>query len=377
MNNFYWCIIFCFCLFSCGETTKGQENLIEEDDTSISKATQKGKTPRNDREEQDLKGAVRSVLDFYESDSSIVVFDSLGRIVKEGIYYPVKGFSGHTYEFDSLGNPLKIYDGGRSYDPNDDFSIYFYDSIINTYDSKGQLIVYQTADTSRRDAYKCHLSYDKDGRLIEEKYMGLTDDNWYNLIEYAYDKNGFLAKKKIRREKERLREMTLYENDKFGNVVKETFYSPNLKVATSVYTLDAAANPVEKIYTVRDLTFSEIEKIYHNRTASKEDQEFDKESMESGMYPLSTIRTVQTFDANNNCTSTLTYKKGSLQDKSSYVYDAHNNAIKITSGISKEDEYIVDYQYEYDEVGNWVKRLYKDENDSLVLEAERRITYYK
>jgi hypothetical protein len=376
MNNYYCFIFICFCLFSCGETTKGQGGSKGKDETSTSKATQKGKTPSNDREEDGLVGAVKSVIDFYERDSSVVVFDTLGRIEKEGVLYPVKGFSGHTYTFDSFGNPLKIYDGGRFYHPDDDFSTYFYDSIINTYNSKGQLITYETSDSSR-DGYKCHLRYNDNGQLIEEKNTNLTDDDWYNLLEYAYDKNGFLTKKKIRREKDKLREMTLYENDKFGNVVKETFYSPSMKVKTTIYTLDAAGNQIEQVSTIRDLTYSEAEKIYYNKTVSKEDQEFDQESMESGLYPILTTKTVKTFDANNNCISTVTYQDENLQYKYSYVYDAYNNIIKTTSKGGEEAASVTNNQYEYDEGGNWVKRFYKYENDSLVLEAERIISYYK
>lgn len=380
MNNYYCYLIFCFCLFSCNEKTKGQEPLEKKSETSISKATQKGKTPSNDWEKQSLKGSVKSVIDFYESDSSIVMFDASGRIVKEGTYYPVKGFSGHTYEFDSLGNPLKIYDGGRSYSLSDDFSTYSYDNMVNTYNSKGLLIAYETADTSN-DSYKCHLKYDNKGRLIEEKNTGLEDTEWYNLTEYAYDKNGFLAKKKVRRVEERLREMWLYENDKFGNIVQETYYSPNFKIAIKKYTYDKAGNPVEIIYTVRRLTYEEEETIYYNRKLSKEDEDLAK-LLDEERPKVSRRKTTKTYDERNNCTKKLVYENKALVESTSYVYDEYNNAIRFAEKKVEEDgfvayDFVFDYQYEYDSEGNWLRKMHKAEDSTLVLEAERIITYHE
>jgi len=95
MNSWFCFVVLCFCLFSCDETTKGQ-------------SSSKKKNPKNDREKAGLKGAVKFAISMSpEKDSSILAFDSLGRLIKEGDFYGKKGFSGKVYIFDSLGNSLK------------------------------------------------------------------------------------------------------------------------------------------------------------------------------------------------------------------------------------------------------------------------------
>jgi hypothetical protein len=280
-----------------------------------------------------------------------------------------------TYEFDSLGNPLKIYDIGRMYDPNDGFSNYLFNKLVNVYDSKGQHISYETVDTSLRDSYKCNLRYDDNGRLIEEKYRELTDENWYRLIEYTYDKNGFLAKEK-NRGIDGLREMTLYENDQFGNVLKKSFYSPDRTLEIIEYTYDAAANEVLKTQIDRELYYGEVEEIYHNRKVSKEDKKTDKDLVESGVYPKPVVsESIKTFDADNNCTSITDQENGVLRYKASYVYDKYNNSIKTIEKIPVEEAYTT--EYEYDLKGNWLKRMQANKDSSLVIKEERIIVYYE
>ncbi len=374
--NKWWCfILLSWGLFSCNGATSQQESNKEETTliSSISKATQKRISPNNDKEKAELKGKVKSVLSLSETgDSSIVMFDALGRLIKEGNFFGSKGFSGHTYEFDSLGNPLKLYDGGRVYDPEDDFSTYFSDTILNTYDAKGQLIAYQTVDTGR-NGYKYILEYSDKGQLLREISQSIDGKEVFTIVKYAYDNNGFLAKKATQRaHQDYIREMKVYENDAFGNVVKETFYTPNRKVAVKKYTMDAAANPIQMIYTVREATNVEVDEVYYQKIATKESKNLD----ELLGKPKTVIRkTMQIFDDKSQCTSLIEYENGVMIEKMHYTYDQQGNCVEIESGLTPADKYVVHYQYEYDANGNWLKKWHKD-GEELILETSRIIEYY-
>jgi hypothetical protein len=85
------------------------------------------------------------------------------------------------------------------------------------------------------------------------------------------------------------------------------------------------------------------------------------------------------YDSKNNLIQETAYfPNNNLAYRHVYLYDTKNNPIKMTIYFSLTNEHpegIWTYQYEYDSVGNWIKRTQLLEGKEPQYIIERKITY--
>ncbi|BDS11331.1 hypothetical protein [Aureispira anguillae] len=405
MNKLYPLFLICLLLVSCDNTLSSQNNKkIATKPELHSDALQKRKSPQNDWEREALRGKVKSIQTLpLDEEASITTFDRSGRRLRDGLL----GFEGevncHVYEYDSVGNPLRIYTEETSsfYDTEKGVNItdFFYDSIVNTYNDQGQLAFYETVGRGKY-GYKNSFEYNDKGELMAEKRTDHAGELIYSM-SYAYDKNGFITASALKKWDGNLKYKNCYENDSYGNVLREKYYMENGQLATTTYKYDKKGNPIEEEYRVQELPYAEFQKVYFGRELSKEEkeetidevehlyQQYGTELSEEDKKMLSELddletggeksvrKTIRTFDEAGNCTSEAIYENGKRYEKVQNTYNQHNDLTKIELLYNGEEEAsIFTWDYEYDAQGNWIKQVEKDNNGEIHQTIERKLEYY-
>jgi hypothetical protein len=192
-------------------------------------------------------------------------------------------------------------------------------SIEFEYDANGNIITeYELTPTGiaqRKWAYK----YDKKGNKIEHSYTYFLDESNDFKTLYEYDNNGNKVQESTYDKYGIQNTIIFYKYDINGNLIEEKVYSKSVLFYTNEFKYDSKGNILEDIQTT-----SENEKI----------------------------KTNYKYDMNRNLTS----------------------KIRISSH-SKEYDFNYSYQYDYDNLGNWIKRVYFINGNPKFI-RERTIEYY-
>lgn len=286
----------------------------------------------NDLSKNNLNGNVKSVTSLsYEAknyDGKLVKGDN----VSEGL------FEGNTVEiYNNTGYLLEeknfYYDG----------SVYL--SVLYSYDEKGKLVNRSNFNHGKK-GYSKEFEYDENGNMINEYDLtptGIAQRNW----AYKYDKKGNNIERSYTYFLDESNDFkTLYEYDNDGNKVQESTYDKyGIQNTIIFYKHDTNGNLIEeKVYSKSDLFYT---------------NEFK-------------------YDSKGNILEDIQTTSENEKIKISNKYDSNGNLIsKIRiSSQNKEYDFNYSYQYDYDNLGNWIKRV-KFTNGKPQFIRERTIEYYK
>lgn len=164
-----------------------------------------------------------------------------------------------------------------------------------------------------------------------------------------------------------------FEYDDKGNIILEKVYScnPHLKIEHSI----------EHIYNSSNIQTEEIEYNDKNNKNSIRKFKYDNSGnlIEEKWYDSKGLNSIITneYDKNGNITKQKVIYPDASKGTSviyNHKYDKYNNEIyEVVLSVDKQTCHT--YLYEYDNQGNWIKKIEIDENNSKKI-TERVIEYY-
>ena len=210
-----------------------------------------------------------------------------------------------------------------------------YVSEENTYDDNGNLLEHVTYSTENEMKDKTEYQYDKNGYLIE-KTETRSDGSWYN-YKYTNDKNGNVIK-----ESSGDTPATEYTYDSKNRETSMAEYDSNgrkVRWSTTTYTADGNHSTEVSYWTLYfdDMPYA-VDPI---TTKSTSETDYNSE----GRVTRLAIRTETEGKNDNSATEGVTTCK----------YNEHGDEIRCTSTQNGSTDWVIDYDYEYDENGNHVK----------------------
>ena len=194
-----------------------------------------------------------------------------------------------------------------------------YNDFQNVYDKNGNIIELNFYEEGR--IYKLNYRYndEKEEKIGYDFYN--ADGSLYHKIVFKYDDKGNVIEEKVYDTNDSLNYKSLYKYDIYGNRIEENDY-------------DASGTLNNKVVYKYDVTGNKVEQNGYN--------------------------------ADGDLVNKITFKyddKGNIIDENGYNADGSLN-------------YKWTYKYEYDDQGNWIKRIeFKYNNAEYVV--ERKYEYYK
>lgn len=230
-------------------------------------------------------------------------------------------------------------------------------------------------EDSTRYSHTNIFEYDGCG-LLAQSYDLRADGRKIRYEAYKYNRKGQKVKYQYRSKAPQTRNdmepnpQTRYKHNADGHCVREVHYNLNGEIKKVVkMSYDAQGNLVKK---------SSIPKIRPNRNGDK-----IISTGESNSHIVKLYR----YDQRGNCINIRTLTNGKKYKNEMVVereYDEWNNCIKYRNyqinGDSIHHGYTADYQYEYDEHGNWIRRIEFFARDGVFRPkwiTLRQISYYE
>jgi hypothetical protein len=290
-------------------------------------------------------GPVKSISTFDENKilRHETTYNEQGKITKK-LYYEPDGslYEKESYDYDDDGNKTKYTYYKVSFGTQN-FS----------YDKKGNLI---ELDEDLDPFYKSDIAryiykYNESGSLIEEVSYTKQGKIFEKTI-YSY-KNGKLVKKLYRRPDKKTPAKTIYSYNSKGNNTKITFYWYNGSLSGIwIYDYDNMGNKTkwEKQHYYSGTYRGKSIYLYDKRGNNIQRTDLDEKGslMEKRLYEYN--------DSNNILSEKVYDENGVLRMLYKYSYDIRGNLKEsgeyFKGKIGSSDK----YTYEYDTVGNWVKR---------------------
>ncbi len=209
-------------------------------------------------------------------------------------------------------------------------------------------------------------TFDENGNLLEwDNYT--MEDILFEKEKYSYDKNCNLIEKSQYNADGALTSKYKFGYDKKGNCIEENFYMFDGELfSRDENNYDESGNKTESSHYIGKSLFSKHVNTYDTNGYIIGSKSYDDQGSLKG-----TERYV--FDSNGNRKEFSRYNAdGSLKYRSTYTYDENGNI--TASEFFKSDGslgYINSYTYEYDEHGNWLKKIaFKDKVAQYILERE-------
>ena len=212
------------------------------------------------------------------------------------------------------------------------------------------------------------MKYKKD-RLIE-KITYNAQENPTNKITYFYDQKGNVTGENFYYSSDVLQFKTNYTYNDKNQKVAETHYNKDGKVdykTTYTYSGDKVV-ATETTNAAGDVSY--IEKSAYDKDGNMvSNYTFDK-------FDGQHMRDEFKYDSKGNKTEWNVYKGDQLTMKAVYTFDKYGNPVKsMTTDAEGNVLESKAYKYEYDNQGNWVKRvLYLSNRPEII--TERKITYH-
>ena len=230
-------------------------------------------------------------------------------------------------------------------------------------------------EDSTRYSHTNIFEYDGCG-LLAQSYDLRADGRKIRYEAYKYNRKGQKVKYQYRSKAPQTRNdmepnpQTRYKYNADGHCVREVHYNLNGEIKKVVkMSYDAQGNLVRK---------SSIPKIRPNRNG-----DIVISTGESNSHIVKLYR----YDQRGNCINIRTLTNGKKYQNEMVVereYDEWNNCIKYRNyqinGDSIHHGYTADYQYEYDEHGNWIRRIEFFARDGVFRPkwiTLRQISYYE
>ncbi|PRD57086.1 hypothetical protein [Sphingobacterium gobiense] len=182
--------------------------------------------------------------------------------------------------------------------------------------------------------------------------------------QWIYDKNGFLLIKLKDNKKE------TFVNDRYGRVKKSYFYQhpDSLPQLTKVKYKPKKRMRISKVYLA--------DGTYYSKGISKYDGHGHIVYSQFSIPGYDSIEeTWWERDADGNTTRSKMISNEHTDTVYVYSsYDPNGNVIKERYVDEAQKEWIKDYAYRFDKVGNWIERTIDE--DGYVRTEQRKITYY-
>lgn len=226
-------------------------------------------------------------------------------------------------------------------------------------------------------AYNLNLIFNKKG-FIEKKMRFKTDGSSSDLRVYYYDSKGHKIKVKKESHSKSFGNyfgQWLYQYDKKGNNIEETYYEPTNRLRSKILSwYDNKGNKIEtKSYDANDSINSHWLYEFDNKgqivkaTWYKGEKElFSRWDYVFNDKGLEVERHLELFDS-----------KGAPYKRVHYEYDDHNN--KTEEFFYNEADSLIlrlSHQYQYDSIGNWVQSI-QSENEVPKYLIERKYEYFE
>ena len=318
-----------------------------------------------------------------------------------------------TEKFDAHGNLIEWSSNYITYNEGFKF-LYNYDGNFRCiedlqYDAKGKLtekttyeyknngeIVIRTLFILGDFINKTTTTHDYNGNIIEETKQFM--DGFVSKNTYSYDSNGNKVEQKLFKD-DHLDQGYLYKYDKHGNKIEEHYFTPEGDWTDTKWIYNENGKLIEyacfsesgcfqnrntyeyneKGNLIKQCHFNDNDNnILHCITLYKYD-DFGNTIEESEYNPKGdlNIKTTFNFDVNNNLIEEIVYDPDddSTTIKASYKYNNFGELIEefqndLENGYSKTIKF-----EDYDEQGNWLKRISIDVNKEIHY-VERQIEYY-
>jgi len=324
--------------------------------------------PKNDIEEMNLKGKVKSlktntyevikikgeihkgkIIVDYES-SQYFLFDIEGNILEKSSYkYELDGsIDKYSYKYDDNGNKTEE----NQYFYNDTTEWKLSKKHIYKYDNKGNLIEegdYFSGSINSNITNKFTYKYDDKGNMIEQCY---THGYFKEIYTYVYDDKGNMIEENLYNysgsDDKVYSTKQIYKYDNQGNKIEEQFFQNKKVIYKSILKYDVNDNMIESISRDSDgiLVGEEYNKYDNNGNLIEE------KSNSPTMY-------------------------GGVESKIIYTYNDKGNVIeKIKSSSMRNQKKEDKIKFEYDKNNNWIKTIFFDRNKPFGM-IERIIEYYE
>jgi len=214
------------------------------------------------------------------------------------------------------------------------------------------------------------LIFNENGSMLECKIYKIDGSLHYKVI-YSYDKKGYLMEENLYdsigevKYKSKLKNHTI-KNPYLSELV-ETYDSKGKLIITEEREFDDSGNIIESrttyIETDGDKN-SRISKMEYNSNKNliREEKISVDRVIEYSYNEKDLLKSVAMYDSNMRIKD-YGYKR--------YEYNDNGDIVEIETSINKKN-----YQYDYDENGNWIKRIQFDKGIPSFL-TEREIEYYK
>jgi len=214
--------------------------------------------------------------------------------------------------------------------------------------------------------------YNPDGKLNK---MFQSDKDFTSTTTFEYNKDGKKTAENINtifRGQPSPHKFT-YEYDDKGNLIVLIVYRGKTKLEIE--------HKTKYSYNSSNIQTEEIEYDDKNRMSSVRKFQYDDNGnlIEEKWYDSKGLNSIVTSEYDNNGNTTtrkVIYPDASKGTSVTYnfKYDKYNNEI-YEEALSTDKPTFHKYSYEYDNQGNWIKRIEIDENNSKKI-TERVIKYY-
>lgn len=254
---------------------------------------------------------------------------------------------------------------------------------------------YKAYASSEKDQVTNRYVYDSAGNCIE-KALILAGGRFGERYTFRYDKDGYNIEMKSFYENGRLRFKVVYKYDELGNKIEShTYDTLNRVTYASLYTYDQQGNPLSRQYTgVREYketytyVYDKAKRPLYVKMVSTggnwEQKEYSYygdtlvDESWKGFFGNGHVQTVY-----NSKKQMVTYRSPgdntSLSFDNTYKYDAAGNKIMIMQTQDKkvlESPYSSQFEYVYDDKGNWIKKTTISLDGKPMSAIEREIEYY-
>ncbi len=347
------------------------------------------------------------------SGNSELLIRKNGRTIQKN-YYGSSGQLWRMEKYDEKGNTTAV----RSYDRKGKLI----GEILYKYNARGK-IVEQTSFQDGRLPNIQTFSYDSTGKLVEEAIYKFGETLFRKRF-YSYDSQGnlqeintfsprdrLLEKKTFKYNSEnrkieeaecnsegKLLTKTVWEYDKQGKLIRETRFEGEVKKRVSRY--NSRGQETETVHYQFDgklssSYFYEYDPegnltvkgtVSYNSRGQRTKKSVDKYDTQQNLienavyfYPAGDPgwKTVYQYDNFGNLTQRKYYGSRGLEEEETLKYDPNGNLLERNiNNIRKSRREVWTYEYEFDEQGNWIKRIDYRDGTAMYL-VKREIEYFE
>ncbi len=219
-----------------------------------------------------------------------------------------------------------------------------------------------------------HLIFDKEGNVIEQSANN-PDGSFKSKLAWAlsYDRDGRETEKNYYNAAGALTSRGISTYDDSGRKSRLTHFNPNGSINHyQLYIYNGRGNKIEEIH------FNPNDSLRSRILYRYDEKDRQTEVIYHKPDGIVTQRNIFTYDENGNM-SGLTMFDGteSVKIRLTYKYDSRGNLIEgVNQGSNNWSVIKGTYKYEFDSIGNWVKReITREVTKAGKIQIENEVTY--